>query len=471
MKKSKRIKAMLLAGTLAVGMTVGSMNVMAASLQTGSINQNVSQDITKVLELPEGVSIPYGNLTFEYEITAVDGTGSDGLSYTTDVADKKSAATITLENSESNCIIFSSSDYNKSEWDQGEYKEREQPEPQNIRWNSDKKLYEISKSVNLNYGYDSSKNTGGFKHAGKYAYKITENAYTNNDESNDNYINKSNGEKVTYDPQVYCLYVYVAATDDIDGKTVVGKDNTGNSLVVNNVTLTKWNEDPSGNSTKQDDLTFNNMYSRYGNTTGEASNPDSSLVVTKRLTGSYANANEEFTFTMTFQKSGSYTELPESNNKKDYVTVTKKLADGNNDNGWENNGTKTLKIDSSGNIDSLTVTLQGNESLVFAGMPAGTRYTISESDFSDYTPSAVYVEDGVNGKNGTFTSGEKSFSVNADNDTLLVGEGANTVTVTNTKDSIPITGIVMNNLPFIILICVAGAGLVSYAVIRRKIAR
>lgn len=50
----------------------------------------------------------------------------------------------------------------------------------------------------------------------------------------------------------------------------------------------------------------------------------------------------------------------------------------------------------------------------------------------------------------------------------LVGEGANYADVENNYDESPITGIVSNNLPFIVLMGAAVFGFAAYLVIKRR---
>ena len=50
----------------------------------------------------------------------------------------------------------------------------------------------------------------------------------------------------------------------------------------------------------------------------------------------------------------------------------------------------------------------------------------------------------------------------------LVGEAENKVTFTNTHKGVVPTGILMNNLPFILLVAVAIVAFVSLAVIKRR---
>lgn len=98
----------------------------------------------------------------------------------------------------------------------------------------------------------------------------------------------------------------------------------------------------------------------------------------------------------------------------------------------------------------------------------------------NYTPSATYqfsngtaaatpntVADGAAGANYTINKAV-SETVAVQNSTTL-GEGVNNkVDVTNTYKPVSPTGILISNLPFIIMILVAVGGIVLYVVSRRR---
>ena len=470
MKKSSRMKTILLAGVLAVGMCLSSMTAMAETVIGDKAN--VSQDLTKVLQLPEGASIPAGGLKFEFTFEAVDGTGDDGLTYTDGVADKASAAEISIgEGDNKNSITFTRDDYDKDDWDEGEYKGSVDPEPTHVTF--EKGLYSVSKSEDLKYKYtpasDPTPKEGGFLHAGKYAYKVTEKASTVTG------LNDDANETVTYDTNKYTLYVYVgtrASDGSEDSVPAVGHDGQSD-LVVKNVTLTAWNvdpaqtesQDPPATNTKLGDLVFTNLFSKSGN--GDTPDPegdghDNSLVISKMVDGSYGSTNDEFTFELTLTKSGTVA-TPENDTTLKYTA--KKIGTDNQEvSGFKfegkNNGNVYIKT--TGTSETYKFTLKANEKLVFEELPAGTRYTVKEQTADGYTTKTNVMEDGtsVEVQSGTPVT---------EGDTLLVGEKVNTVVFTNTASDIAITGIFMDILPFAILIAAAAAGLTVYVVVRKKV--
>lgn len=468
MKKSSRMKTMLLAGVLAVGMCLSSMTAMAETVSDDKAN--VSQDLTKVLQLPEGASIPTGGLKFDFTFTAVDGTDGDGLLYKDGVADKASAAEISIgEGDNKNSITFTRDDYDKDDWDEGEYKGSVDPEPTHVTF--EKGLYSVSKSEDLKYKYtpasDPTPKEGGFAHAGKYAYHVTEKGTTTST------LNTNANEKVTFDTNEYTLYVYVGTKDAQDtDKTVVGHDGQSD-LVVKNVTLTAWNADPAEEenaeeqtvNTKLEDLVFTNMFSKSGNgdTTGTGgTGHDNSLVISKMVDGSYGSTNDEFTFELTLTKSGTVT-APEDDTTLKYTA--KKIGTDNQEvSGFKFEGKDNgdVYIKTSGTSDTYTFKLKSGEKLVFDELPAGTRYTVKEQTATGYTTKTNVTEDGNTTviASGTPVTGA---------DTLLVGEKVNTVAFTNTASDIAITGIFMDILPFAILIAAAAAGLTVYIVVRKKV--
>ena len=86
-----------------------------------------------------------------------------------------------------------------------------------------------------------------------------------------------------------------------------------------------------------------------------------------------------------------------------------------------------------------------------------------------YTPKVTVIE------NQTTTVTNKTVQETEALDTLkenrknnLVGENENKVTFTNTYKDVAVTGIVMNNLPFILLVAVAIVAFVSLAVVKRR---
>ena len=205
---------------------------------------------------------------------------------------------------------------------------------------------------------------------------------------------------ITYDTAAYHLNVYV-----------VNEEN-GN-LEVRSITAEK-------DGAKQDELSFTNTYRK-----------NSSLTISKSTEGMHADKTKDFEFTIKFERAA--TELD------NVYTYTGKIGD----------ETVDCKVD-----EEATFKLHDGESLVFDKLPAGTRYVVKEVAAEDgYTPSIKIVENGVETPGKTVSESEGISS--AATGTNLVGENENEVVFTNTYEDIPLTGIILNNWPFIILIILA----------------
>lgn len=221
---------------------------------------------------------------------------------------------------------------------------------------------------------------------------------------------------VTYDASSYTLRVYVI--------------NGTNGLEVGKITA-----QAQGASGKTDKILFTNTYAKN----------NAILTIEKKTTGTYADKTKEFNFEITFTKS------PMS----EQTSFTGNI------------GSEPVECTAG---TPKPFTLADGEQLVFSNLPVGTTYVVKELAASDgYTPSVTVVE------NRTTTVTNKTVQETEALDTLkengknnLVGENENKVTFTNTYKDVAVTGIVMNNLPFILLVAVAIVAFVSLAVIKRR---
>ena len=220
---------------------------------------------------------------------------------------------------------------------------------------------------------------------------------------------------VTYDNTSYTLRVYVI--------------NGTNGLEIEKITA-------QGATGKTDKILFTNTYTKNNAT----------LTIEKNTTGKYADKTKEFKFEITFTKS------PMS----DQTSFT---------------GTIGAQSDTYIAGTPKEFSLADREQLVFHDLPVGTTYVVKELAATDgYTPSVTVRE------NQTTTLTDKTVQEAEALDTLkqdgtknLVGEYENKVTFTNThQGGVVPTGILMNNLPFILLVAVAIVAFVSLAVIKRR---
>ena len=86
-----------------------------------------------------------------------------------------------------------------------------------------------------------------------------------------------------------------------------------------------------------------------------------------------------------------------------------------------------------------------SKGVTFDGVLVGTTYTVDEETPSDYSATGEVEQAAV-----------------------LSEDGAE-VTVTNTKSATVVTGVIMNNAPFIVMIGAAAAGVVAYGSAKRKL--
>ena len=164
---------------------------------------------------------------------------------------------------------------------------------------------------------------------------------------------------------------------------------------------------------------FNNKY--------EKTNDDKALTVSKTVAGAMGDKESDFTFTLTITKpaDSAITTAPVGKIGSESVTLA-----------WDANN---------------TIKLKDGETLEVTGVPYGSTYQVVEAatdpsiqNYASYETKVVV--------NGTEKSGKDTGS------TLLSDTTANTVAFTNTLREIPITGVIINTLPYILIVAIAAAG-------------
>lgn len=259
--------------------------------------------------------------------------------------------------------------------------------------------------------YTISKNSAvtfeEFPHAGEYTYTIKE--------------TKESADGITYSTEQYTLRVQVA-------------NKQGGGVYVKNVTAEKGTDDGI-TANKVNEILFTNIYRK-----------NASLVIEKKTTGELADKTKQFRFTISFIKS------PTEDKLEDFTgTITRK-------------GNTTEEVKSSDGRASFT--LADGDKLVFDDLPAGTKYTVTEKGVKDgYVPQVQVTENGVQGEVKKGTDGEDLESFGTGN---YIGEKENKVVFENIYHEVPITGIVMNNLPFILLIGIAVMAFCALAVLKKR---
>lgn len=282
-----------------------------------------------------------------------------------------------------------------------------------------------------------------FNEAGKYEYTVTESATTNPVIANDDH------QKLIMSKAEYKMDVYVV--EDPVGTFKVDQ------IVVNRTkddkgTAKDGKVDISGNKDKNA-FNFVNTYVQEAGTgkpdpdpekpivPGEDYNKYGSLNVSKKIDaqGETVDSSATFKFTATFA-------FPEGT---DETTLGAKA------------GESVLRLTDG----TYTFNLKDGENMKFTGLPVGTTITVTEAGAANYKGSAKVFLNGVEQTAVTATKyNEKITPV----DNKKLGQNKNTVDVTNTYNHVPTTGIIMNTLPYVLMIALCGAALFGFVAFKRR---
>lgn len=276
----------------------------------------------------------------------------------------------------------------------------------------------------ITFGSGASTGAAAFRHAGVYAYTISETAgattgFDGHDGGTDN---------LTYDTQTYIMRVFVI--------------NENSGLAIDAITF----ENSSGEKVSRSNVLFNNSYVEEAD----------ELEVKKEVSGSGADTTKDFNFTVTFSAPATIGKMADGTAwDASQITAVKKDA----------SGASTQTNVSVGSNGVASFTLKHGEEVVFGNLPVGATYIVRETGLaaSGYTPTGQAVQ---NSQSRTALVGRRDTDFTSNS--AYVGESTNSYTITNTADEITITGLVIDNLPIILLALLAVAGIATYSVIRRK---
>lgn len=271
--------------------------------------------------------------------------------------------------------------------------------------------------------------------AGKYEYTVTETGATPA-------ITDEAHQKMIMSQAEYTMDVYVS--------------NVGNGYEISNIIVNKTKDDKGTAATGKVDISdtdnngfkFTNTYVQEAGTGTDPTNPDptynkdGSLNVTKAVVanGGTLDADKEFDFTATFN----------------FPTGT----DANTLGGVKNAEGNKITINEDG---TYTFKLKANKNMKFTGVPVGTKISVKESATPNYKGSAVSV---FNGQSQAKVEASKYNEDITVKNTL--GQKQNKVDVTNTYNYVPTTGIIMNTLPYVLMIALCGAALMAFVAFKRR---
>ena len=280
-----------------------------------------------------------------------------------------------------------------------------------------------------------------YSEAGKYEYTVTET------QTVDPAVVNGDHEKMIMSGAEYTMDVYV--TDGATGTEI-------SNIVVNKVkddagqTVTGKGKVDIGN-TNTNSFNFTNTYVQEAGTGTKPTDPDptynenGSLKVSKAVVnanGTTTTPDAEFEFTATFA-------FPTGTN----ASTLDGIKDANGDDvTLAEGGTYTFKLKANGNMK-------------FTGVPVGTTITVKESAAKNYKGSAEITINGTKLTPVAATSYNTELTVV---NSQKLGQKQNTVDVTNTYNDVPVTGIIMNTLPYVLMIALCGVALIAFVGFKRR---
>ena len=280
---------------------------------------------------------------------------------------------------------------------------------------------------------------GTFTEVGKYEYTVKEGA-------SDPAITNSEHEKLIMSQAEYKMDVYVVEENG--------------TYKIDNIIVNKTKDDEGGDVSGKVDIgsdpttngfRFENTYVQEAGTGTDPTKPDpeyneaGSLKVSKEIVLANREAVDatkdfDFTATFTFPKGTNATTLGEVKANGTAITLT---------------GAKS---------DTYEFKMKHNESVKFTGLPVGTKISVTEAATPNYKGSAKVTINGA--VVDTVTASKYNAAITVSDKKL--GQKKNAVDVTNEYNNVPTTGIIMNTLPYVLMVALCGVALVAFVASKRR---
>ena len=389
------------------GLPTFADDTTATAMANGEVNAKVA--INKTLNIAQGITTP--NVTFRFTFTPKTGTSSNNAPYE----------------------IASTSEANK-----GYISER------TVTYSKDD--HETTEQIKKDTGDIFS--GVSYDHAGEYVYlvKETPNTYTPIKDKNNQDIDAVRYDTKSYDMHVivknkqtsgtYISSVYFKETDKVGAGKVEPSTNTGTykyDLFDNTYTKDGGKIDPKDPKDPNDP------------TKDKTDRNKKSVTILKKVDGATADKTKDFRFKLTVT-------LPKTNASAAAPVTELTVHYGEHNETVNVNGDKVTF--------AKEFTLKHGQDFTIDNLPAGSHYTLVETGTPGYTASASYTENGVV-KSGV--AGVQATEYKVEN--VLVGEKLNDNTITNKFQDVTPTGLLIDNLPFILMI---GLGLAGFVVLSKK---
>lgn len=421
-KQKKRFPRMLLTTALAMVMC---LEVTASAFAdggplTGNETTPARASITKMLRMPEGTTTPDANFTFTFEKKSYMGESTTAaLGQMPDIAPA--------------AVTFSNTDTGTTDSQTG--------------------IKSVPKEAAV---------TPAFTSTGIYTYDITEDGdtYTIADPAK---------ETMNYSQAKYEISYYVKEKSDHSGffvetivtKILVNDDGTAGSGE-------KINANPGGptGSGSYSGLVFNNAYTRNNGGVDPTIPANQVLAISKVVAGDFADQTKYFSYDVSITKPAV---LTAEVTYKAYVVDSTGVVTGDanvasGDTGsilTDGNSKKYIKVTTG---TTKVINLKHNQTLVFNDLEVGAKYVADLQGTVGYTPKARITANGsVITPDLTALEGQ-----NLSTGSWLIGEAKNSADFTNTFQSITPTGVVINNLPFIMILIMAAGGFTAFVVAKSR---
>lgn len=408
---------------------IATLSVVASMALTAAVEvkadapplYNENAVLTKVIKIPEGVIVP--NLVFDFDAVPLG------------IADENGAPQQDSSQPEWNLpsIKFSEDSDNPDKGGSGN---------KTVKTTDNLLVKKVINETTILQLKDASADdaTVNFEHAGVYLYEVTEIAPDPLDPE----------DVITHYSQAkYTVRVYVENIEDKDGNSL---------LTVKGLTILKVTDDNGGDvgakvdPTPGSDTEYGGSEFRFVNEFWD----DTNLEVEKRVAGNAGDRTKAFDFDISLT-------LPTVVAAPDDHKITYTLS-----------GDPTSTVFEYVGNNPISVKLKHGEKIIFKNLPVGSTYNVVETIAKGYTPSAVVTGRGTNGvaTDGT-PDDDLKFTVKVGDvmDLLVDAESdttKNKTTVTNEYKDPSITGVLTDNFPFIVMVLVAGAGIVFLTVSKRR---
>lgn len=114
--------------------------------------------------------------------------------------------------------------------------------------------------------------------------------------------------------------------------------------------------------------------------------------------------------------------------------------------------------------------MKHNETKKFTGVSVGTKIIVTEAAKANYKGSAAVVINNEDKVAVVATKFNEEIKVldEAANTGYKLGQNKNTVDVTNRYNNVPTTGIIMNTLPYVLMVALCAAALFGFVAFKRK---